>query len=110
MYSHAHIKTSEGSRWDVLASFQLISLEGVESYDTISGASSKDLHGKKKKKEKSMRYQAQSTSNFWESRRRKAYFTSFNVMKSDEIGLVLVPKCTNCKSLWTKHKQTEQFI
>lgn len=50
MYSHAHIKTSEGSRWDVLASFQLISLEGVESYDTISGASSKDLHGKKKKK------------------------------------------------------------
>lgn len=49
MYSHAHIKTSEGSRWDVLASFQLISLEGVESYDTISGAS-KDLHGKKKKK------------------------------------------------------------
>lgn len=63
-----------------------------------------------KKKKKSMRYQAQSTSNFWESRRRKAYFTSFNVMKSDEIGLVLVPKCTNCKSLWTKHKQTEQFI
>lgn len=50
MYSHAHIKTSEGSRWDVLASFQLISLEGVESYDTISGESSKDLHGKKKKK------------------------------------------------------------
>lgn len=50
MYSHAHIKTSEGSRWDVLASFQLISLEGVESYDTISGASSKNLHGKKKKK------------------------------------------------------------
>lgn len=50
MYSHAHIKTSEGSRWGVLASFQLISLEGVESYDTISGASSKDLHGKKKKK------------------------------------------------------------
>lgn len=52
MYSHEHIKTSEGSRWDVLASFQLISLEGVESYDTISGASSKDLHGKKKKKKK----------------------------------------------------------